>query len=98
VLDKLTSADFAPYLEQIFRIHLDQGEVLPVELITVTELGVKPASEMRQPYSIIFRGPRNVYLPQRIYTVEHDKLGTLELFLVPIGPDAVGMCFEAVFG
>jgi hypothetical protein len=60
VLDKLTSADFAPYLEQAFRIHLDQGQVLPVELISVTELGAKPASQMRQPFSIILLGPRNV--------------------------------------
>ena len=35
--------------------------------------------------------------PQRIYRLRHDRLGAFEVFLVPIGPDAVGMRFEAVF-
>jgi hypothetical protein len=49
------------------------------------------------PFSIIFRGPSGQSLPQRIYRLEHAQLGTLDLFLVPIGPDGVGMCYEAVF-
>jgi hypothetical protein len=36
-------------------------------------------------------------MPQRIYRLQHEELGQLELFLVPIGPDADGMCYEAVF-
>jgi hypothetical protein len=34
---------------------------------------------------------------QQIYQVEHPTLGSFELFLVPVGPDEQGMCYEAVF-
>jgi hypothetical protein len=36
-------------------------------------------------------------LPQRIYRLEHDELGALDLFLVPIGRDDSGVRYEAVF-
>jgi hypothetical protein len=36
-------------------------------------------------------------LPQATYPVEHDELGRMEIFLVPIGPDGSGMRYEAVF-
>jgi hypothetical protein len=46
---------------------------------------------------LLFRGPRTPVLPQRIYRLEHAVMGPLEIFLVPIGPDAEGMRYQAVF-
>jgi hypothetical protein len=62
--------------------------------------------EFRAPFALIFHGPPEPVRPQGIYRVEHDQLGTLELFLVPVGPDApaepgrepAAMRYEAVFG
>jgi hypothetical protein len=109
MLDKLTSTDFAAHLHSSFRIHggdLDSvaaEAMLPLEaeLIEVTELGVgvpsAQESAQRRPFSILFRAPPNSVLPQGIYPVVHPELGTLSLFLVPLGPDRVGMRYEAVF-
>jgi hypothetical protein len=36
-------------------------------------------------------------LPQAIYDLEHDALGHLDLFLVPIGPSQGGMRYQASF-
>ena len=76
-------------------------EPVKLELLEVTDLGSEPTTEDgptgRRPFSIIFRGPPEVSLPQRIYDVELEGLGTLGLFLVPIGPDQVGMLYQAVF-
>jgi hypothetical protein len=36
-------------------------------------------------------------LPQGIQRLSHAELGELDLFLVPIGPDAQGMRYEAAF-
>ena len=101
MLDKLTSKDFTRYIHQSFFIHLDQAEKIEVELIQVTEL---PASSKdpskhprRNPFSIVFRGPKDRVLPQKIYQIEHKDTGTLDLFIVPIGPDEEGMRYEAVF-
>ena len=37
-------------------------------------------------FTLSFRTPQLDALPQRIYEVAHDELGTYEIFLVPIGP------------
>ena len=51
----------------------------------------------RRPFSMVFRGGLDLELAQGIHALEHPALGTLELFLVPIGPDEHGTRFEAVF-
>ena len=51
----------------------------------------------RLPFVATFRGPQEPRLPQRIYRLDHDGLGTLELFLVPVGRDAQGVRYEAIF-
>jgi hypothetical protein len=45
----------------------------------------------------VFRSASNAVVPQGIYRLEHASLGSFEPFLVTIGPDAVGMRYEAVF-
>jgi hypothetical protein len=45
----------------------------------------------------VFRGPGDVLLPQRIYRMEHEEIGVFDLFLVPIGPDEIGLRYEAIF-
>jgi hypothetical protein len=109
MLDKLTSADFAPHLHATFHLSLGpwgqphhpaaHGAALALELIEVADLGADSAADpaLRRPFSLIFRHPGSSYLPQRIYTIEHAALGRLDLFLVPIGPDQVGMCYQAIF-
>jgi hypothetical protein len=47
----------------------------------------------RAPFSLVFLGGPNPPLPQRIYRVEHDRLGVMEIFLVPIAADR----YQAVF-
>ena len=47
--------------------------------------------------SRVFRGPEAPILPQAIYSLELESLGRLEIFLVPVGPQAGGMGYEAVF-
>lgn len=97
MLDKLTAADFMRYLNQSFRIHYGGAQPLVAELIQVTEQPVRYAAVGRKPFSIVFRGPNGGHLPQSVYHIEHDALGALDLFIVPIGPDQTGMCYEAVF-
>ncbi len=67
-------------------------------LVRAYDLGGARAAGPRRPFSLIFSNPRkDSYLPQRTYSLEHAKLGVLEIFLVPIGPDENGMFYEAVF-
>ncbi|MFL5806986.1 MAG: DUF6916 family protein [Roseiflexaceae bacterium] len=109
MLDKLTSADFAPHLHETFLLSpgpwgqphdpAAHGAPLALELIEVDDLGAEQAADpsMRRQFSLIFRQPAGAYLPQRIYSIEHPTLGRLDIFLVPIGPDRGGMRYQAVF-
>ena len=100
MLESFTLQTFSEHLGSTFRIYPDSSNPLEVELISATGLGERPDRESpgrRQPFSIVFRGPGDVLLPQRIYRIEHDHIGTFELFLVPIGPDGKGLRYEAIF-
>jgi hypothetical protein len=96
-LAELAWSDFAPFLKQHFRVALD-GASLDLELASAEPLGSgDPAPGRRRPFSLIFRGPKAPLLAQRIYRLEHATLGPLEIFLVPLGPDAAGLRYEAIF-
>jgi hypothetical protein len=102
VLEKLTHDDFLKWLHQKYEIH-HNGATLEVELTECRTLpypGRKDAE--RAPFAVIFRGPLQPVLEQRIYKLECKKLegssaDPLEIFIVPVGRDAVGMRYEAVF-
>ncbi|MBK9062174.1 MAG: hypothetical protein IPL89_03130 [Acidobacteria bacterium] len=97
MLEVLTYSDFFERVGEEFRVAA--GEVaVGLVLSEVTNLARKgDAGPRRAPFSLVFRGPLSPVLPQRIWPLEHAALGTLEIFLVPIGPDAEGMRYEAVF-
>ena len=100
MLEKLTSADFNAYVDETFSIQVESTEPLEVELVDVSDMGSDDGwaeSSARRPFSIVFRGPKESCLTQRIYRIEHDQMGSMDLFLVPIGPDKQGMRYEAVF-
>jgi hypothetical protein len=67
--------------------------------VTVTEVRIfTPHSERPEPpFSVVLHAAREVVLPQGIYRLHHPTLNALDLFIVPIGPDARGMRYEIVF-
>ncbi len=98
MLESFTVQTFSEHLGSTFKIYPDSSNPLEVELISATGLGKRPEEgRHRQPFSIVFRGPEDVLLPQRIYRMEHPGIGVFELFLVPIGPDGKGLQYEAIF-
>ena len=90
---------FAPHLGTTFAITLSSGETLQLNLDELKPLG-HGIPGGREPFAVLFSHahlPRNAHLPQSIYQLQHPTLGSLELFLVPLGPDAQGMRYEAIF-
>lgn len=43
--------------------------------------------DAREPFSVLFRATEELVLPQRTYRFEHERLGSIDLFLVPLGPE-----------
>ena len=94
---RLTYSTFEIQINRIFQIRFDSES--PVELVLTQAIlfGKSLTPDHWQPFSLIFHATGSSVLPQKIYPLEHEQLGVLELFLVPIGPDEKGMRYEAVF-
>jgi hypothetical protein len=98
MLDKLTSEDFSPHVNEVFVIRFDPPQEIVLRLTSVKDIqytGTKV--DRRTPFSLIFQGPRDQYLPQQIYRMENETMGVLEIFIVPVGTDENGLYYEAVF-
>ena len=94
----LDLAAFTPHLDEPFRLCLDGGDALELVLVIAEPAGGHGLPEgSRESFSLVFRGPAEPRLPQRIYPLEHPELGRLEIFITPVGPDDAGMRYEAVF-
>jgi hypothetical protein len=90
----LKHENFAAQLNTEFRVRVDEANAVNLILAEVSELKVSPRQEQ---FSIVFRGPLEVFLGQGGRQFEHDEMGHFNLFLVPINQDADGFYYEAVF-
>src|SRR5215831_425391 len=93
---KLTEKEFSQHLHTKFRARVnDQDREL--ELVAVKPY-LPQANEQTglERFSVFFDGP-NFYLPQRLYSLEHERMGQFDIFLVPIGQNGDSFRYEAVF-
>jgi len=93
-LDDLNCQSFRDLLNGVFEVHGASGAPVALKLIDVNEKRESPRLEQ---FSLVFRGPREPALPQRVWRFEHPALGPRDLFAVPLGPDGEGMLYEVVF-
>ena len=89
----MTKDSFAPHVGSGFKI--SQGsQTIWIRLISAQAFPIDPAhgqeitaasAKKTTTYMLRFLGSSAKALPQDIYTLEHDKLGTFKLLLVPSG-------------
>lgn len=94
-LDRIRAEDFAALVGT--RLELRAATTaMELELAALQRL---PEHRLRAlpPFSITLRGGREVVLGQGMVVLVHPALGPMEVFLVPIGPDALGMRYEITF-
>jgi hypothetical protein len=94
VTELLTKEAFDENLNTKFRIPFESGETAELELDEVVETMRAPG---RQQFSVFFRGPLEYLLPQGTYHLDHEKMGTVSIFIVPVGREQDGFRYEAVF-
>ena len=96
--DPFALARFAPLVGQTFAVgHESAAGWAGPELELVSVQALRPHSRRAEPFSLLFRGPRQPILPQSIYDLVHPELGTLKIFLVPVQPSGDGAEYEAIF-
>lgn len=95
-LSTLDASAFGPHVGSAFAVaDLSGGLSLTLRSVDVLRAGATPAS--RHAFSLEFTGLRTPMLTQGVFTLDHEAMGRLELFLVPLQPDEAGARYEAVF-
>lgn len=94
-----TLARFAGQIDTPFKLRVTPGESVDLVLIEATSRARGRKGLEREPFSLVFRAPHSQPLPQGCYRLEHETLGLLEIFLVPLGPegDTEGLHYQALF-
>jgi hypothetical protein len=90
----LTPADFEPHQGESFALQA-AGNVLTLRLAEVRRLGA--ALREGGAFSLLFTTAPGPFLPQATYPITHPELGTLELFMVPLGPKDGSNRYEVIF-
>jgi hypothetical protein len=86
---------FEPLIGDVFVVAVT--EPASIELVLESAAAAGSWQGGRQPFSLVFHGPRDPLLAQAIYRFEHEALGALEIFVVPLGQSAEHTTYEAVF-
>ena len=93
-LRQMTKDSFAPYVGSGFKVSGGSLQPVWIRLISAEQFPANPthgheisaaSARKTSTYMLRFLGSSAKVLPQGMYTLEHDKLGTLKLMLVPSG-------------
>jgi Domain of unknown function (DUF6916) len=86
--------DFAPLRDTAFDMQASSG-VVPLKLVKVSPAGA--SGRAGGAFGLLFVAPQGPWLPQATYLVTHPALGTMAIFLVPVGPTQGGNGYHATF-
>lgn len=95
MLERLTADSLSAQLNTKFRLGAGTEKVFELELVEVQTHGDVPGQSER--FSALFRGPLDYFLPQSTYRMEHEALGGMDIFIVPLRKDDAGFYYEAAF-
>jgi len=98
MLETLTLDVFSPLVGQTFQVFLQPEQAVQLELVDARPLSEANTPRQRPPFMLMFKGPTQFVLPQRIYRFEHEAIGAHDIFVVPLGPGpGGGMMYEVIF-
>lgn len=93
----ITGSEFQSQTGTDFFIHFTNEVISTAQLEKVVHLPPYATME-RKPFSILLQTTqKDQYYPQAIYNIEQPALGSMQIFLVPVGCNKMGMQYEAVF-
>jgi hypothetical protein len=93
MIEQLNCQVFSECLNSVFQVRTGGIGSLTLELVEVKE----NSTPRLERFTLLFRGPAAPQIQQAIHHLAHEKLGEFDIFLVPVGPDDKGLCYEAIF-
>jgi len=95
--DTLVPDDFRA-LDAPLQVEVGPGSSPATLGLAVESVKALPTHRLRaEPFTVILRGPRVPLLAQATYALRHPRLGSIRVFLVPVGQDAQATLYEATF-
>jgi hypothetical protein len=98
-LQDLTDENTRQYTGDTFHLPFDNGVTIDLmleEVVVIMEKHLNPRMK-RDAFAWHFVGPSTPMLRQNTYVMQHDALGVLQVFIVPIGAPEEGVRYEALF-
>lgn len=99
-LDQIPFSAFAGEVGTVFDVALPGGDSVGLALTSVSGLqsSENPGNgKVYESFSIFFQGPGTQCLGQGTWTIRHQRLGSFELFIVPIGNMEGRFQYQAAF-
>ena len=101
-LKKLSFQTFAGQLNTTFQVRLADGSTVPLQLVEANRDTPRKSAGLNgvsyETFSLIFTGPLEQALDQRIHAFEHPRIGQFEIFIVPVvSRDNSLMHYECIF-
>jgi len=86
-LEDMTIDTVEPLVGSIFHTPGPQNEPIELKLTAVARVMERVRSKKlnRQPFSMYFEGPPDVFFRQQTYPLTHPDLGEVNIFIVPLG-------------
>jgi Domain of unknown function (DUF6916) len=95
-----TENEFSQHLNTKYRVNIDAPQPIELELVDVKSYVNKnnPAEQGgMERFSVYFLGSDDILLPQGTYRLTHERMGDVDLFLVPIKQEEHAFRYEAIF-
>jgi len=101
-LDHLEFHTFAAHLHTGFHVKASGDSTVALQLIEATQRTPQKNAEAGNAtyecFSLVFAGPLQPVLEQKIHSFEHPKIGRFEMFMVPvISRDTAAMHYQCIF-
>jgi hypothetical protein len=84
--------EFLQHLHSAFSVQ-HAGSTVELTLAEVKSVQSTPQVEQ---FSLLLQGPPSPRLEQRIYSLNHEKTGPMDLFIVPVEQNERGLVYEVV--
>jgi hypothetical protein len=98
MLASFTLETFSGHVGGRFALTTAGGRTVELELTDARAIGTTVTdSTVRQPFSLMFHGPPATPLGQGTYAISEPSIGSFDLFIVALQPDAAGPRYEAIF-
>jgi hypothetical protein len=94
---KLTYEDFEPHVGSDFRVVHAGDTVIDLALLEAIPLKSNGGEDDRSPFGLVFQSTFQEAIPQQLFTLQHEAMGKLVIFIVPTGRNETGVEYYATF-